>query len=285
MTAAARRRARRGRRTEPEPEPPAAVRALTLRPRLGDRRARARYGRDRLVHVHGSLAAGVASAAPEDFWASLTPEAKAALTRAGLVRTYVRGRALVLEGQVADSVLLLREGRVKVTASTSTGREVILAFRGPGELVGEQSALDDAPRSATIVAVERVEALCLSSRQFRSFLADHPSASLTLLRMLSRRLRDADAKRIEFSTFTTIERVAGRLLELSDRYGQQDEDGATRIALPLSQHELAGATGASVESVGRALQTLRSLKCIETRRREIRVLDVEALEALRRAAG
>jgi CRP/FNR family cyclic AMP-dependent transcriptional regulator len=225
------------------------------------------------------------SAAPEDFWGALTPEAAAALTSVGQVRTYVRGRALLLEGQVADSVLLLRKGRVKVTSSTSTGREVILAFRGPGEMVGEQSALDEEPRSATIVAVERVEALCLSARQFRSFLAAHPTAALTLLQMLSRRLRDADAKRIEFSTFTTIERVAGRLLELSERFGHQEEDGAIRIALPLSQHELAGATGASVESVGRALHTMRSLKCIETRRREIRVLDLEALEALRRASG
>jgi len=238
-----------------------------------------------VVIEHGFLAGGTAGAAREDFWGSLTPEAAAALTSLGVVRTYVRGRALLLEGQVADSVLLLRKGRVKVTSSTSTGREVILAFRGPGELVGEQSAIDEEPRSATIVAVERVEALCLSARQFRSFLAAHPSASLTLLQMLSRRLRDADAKRIEFSTFTTIERVAGRLLELSERFGQRDEDGAIRIALPLSQHELAGATGASVESVGRALQTMRSLKCIETRRREIRVLDVDALEALRRASG
>ena len=64
-----------------------------------------------------------------------------------------------------------------------------------------------------------------------------------------------------------------------------EEGGSIRIELPLSQEELAGATGASIESVGRALQTMRALKCIETRRREIRVLDRDALEALRRAAG
>ena len=100
------------------------------------------------------------------------------------------------------------------------------------------------------------------------------------MRILSRRLREADEKRIEFSTFTTIGRVAARLLELSDRYGRE-EDGMVRIALPLSQEELAGATGSSLESVGRALQTMRSLKCVETRRREIWVRDRQALEALR----
>ena len=200
------------------------------------------------------------------------------------MRTFARGQALFHEGQLADRVLILRAGRVKVTATTSNGREVVLAFRGPGELLGDQAALDGLPRSATISAVEPVQALSLSAEAFRSFLAAHPSVALTLLGMLSRRLRDADAKRIEFSAFTTIERVAARLLELSERFGHE-EGGSIRIGLPLSQEELAGATGASIESVGRALQTMRALKCIETRRREIRVLDREALEALRRAAG
>jgi CRP/FNR family transcriptional regulator, cyclic AMP receptor protein len=76
-------------------------------------------------------------------------------------------------------------------------------------------------------------------------------------------------------------RVAHRLLELCDRFGDL-EDGSVRIALPLSQEELAGWTGSSIESVGRALHTMRALHWITTRRREIRVLDVDAL---RRAAS
>ena len=146
--------------------------------------------------------------------------------------------------------------------------------------MGELSALDGQARSATVVAVDRVEALVVTHQIFRAFLREHPDAALWLLQMVSRRLRDADAKRIEFSTSTTISRVAARLLELSDRFGREDE-GGVHISLPLTQEELAGSTGASVESVARALHTMRTLKCIETRRRGIRVLDRTALEALR----
>ena len=220
----------------------------------------------------------------EDFWSALGPDLAPELASLGFCRSYSRGQALFHEGQAGDSVFLIRHGRVKIITTTSNGREVVLAFRGPGELLGEQAAFDGLPRSATISAVEPVQALSLGAEAFRSFLAAHPSVSLMLLGMLSRRLRDADAKRIEFSAFTTIERVAARLLELSERFGRE-EGGSIRIELPLSQEELAGATGASIESVGRALQTMRALKCIETRRREIRVLDRDALEALRRAAG
>jgi CRP-like cAMP-binding protein len=218
----------------------------------------------------------------DDFLSVLSPEDATAFLARGRRRTYLRGQALCYEGQLPDCVLLIRSGRVKVCTTTETGREVVLAFRGPGELVGELSALDGTPRSASMVAVERVEAAAVTAEEFVAFLATHPATSLALLRMLSLRLREADAKRIEFTAFTTLGRVAARLLELSDRFGDP-EPGGIRIALPLSQEELAGATGASIESVGRALQTMRSLKCIETGRREIRVVDREALEALRRA--
>jgi CRP-like cAMP-binding protein len=204
----------------------------------------------------------------------------AELAMLGSVRSFERGRLLCHEGQIADGVFILRSGVVKITRTTPTGREVVLAFRGAGELVGELAALDGEPRSATICAVDRVEALCLTTQAFLGFLQERPAVALVLLRMLATRLRDADAKRFEFSTLTTIERVAVRLLEFSEDFGREEDSGAVRISLPLSQEELAGATGASLESIGRALQTMRALGCVETRRREIRILDRRALAAL-----
>jgi CRP/FNR family transcriptional regulator, cyclic AMP receptor protein len=205
----------------------------------------------------------------------------AALVARGTPRTFSRGQALLHVGQLPDRVLLIREGRVKVETTTPQGRSVVLAVRGPGELVGELSALDEQPRSASLVALEQVDALTFSHHDFRAFLLERPSAALALLGMLSRRLRDADAKRIEYAAAGTLERVAARIVEMCERFGEEG-DGAIEISLPLSQEELAGWTGSSVESVGRALQTMRSLAWIETSRRRIRVLK---LDALRSAAG
>jgi CRP/FNR family cyclic AMP-dependent transcriptional regulator len=218
-----------------------------------------------------------------DFWSALDPSAREALRKRGQPCSYARGREVVHEGQVPDRVLLLRSGLVKVSRVVLGGREVVLAYRGPGELVGEQSALDGEPRSATVAAVEPVEGLVFSHSAFRGFLREHPDGALALLALLSRRLREADSRRAEFSTLSTMGRVAARLVELSDRFGDEAENGRIRISLPITQEELAGSTGASIESVGRALQTMRSLKYIETRRREIQVLDRAALDALRNA--
>jgi CRP/FNR family transcriptional regulator, cyclic AMP receptor protein len=214
------------------------------------------------------------------FLASLTAADADSLQRRGMIRRFARGQALLHQGQIPDRVLLLRSGRVKVYSTTASGKDVVLAVRGPGELVGELSALDEEPRSASIVAVEPVEAVVLSLADFRGFLIEHPAAALALLGMLSRRLRDADAKRIEYVAFNTMGRVALRIVEMTERFGEPKGDGID-LELPLSQEELAGWTGSSLESVGRALQTMRGLGWLETRRRQIRVLN---LEAIRRAA-
>ena len=223
------------------------------------------------------MAAPALIPAERRFWHVLPETDQAAFLRRGITRRFARGQSLMLEYQPGERVLLLREGRVKVASiSPVTGREVLLAIREPGELVGEQAAIDDEPRSAAVIALEPGEAVAIARADFLSFLEGHPAAALAVMGALSRRLRDADAKRVEFAALGTLARVAGRLLELVERFGVTDDE-TTLIALPLSQEELAGWTGASIESVGRALQTMRTLEWIQTRRREIRILDVEAL--------
>jgi CRP-like cAMP-binding protein len=212
------------------------------------------------------------------FWDALGAEAAAALRERMVPRSYARNQALMHMGQVPREVLLIVSGVVKVSATTAAGRSVLLAVRGQGELIGELSALDDEPRSASIVAIEPVQALAIAGDRFRAFVLERPDVALVLLRELSARLRDSDAKRMQLAAYTTVGRVAFCLLELCERFGSA-QDGAVDIQLPLSQEELASWAGASLESVGRALQTMRGLGWIETRRRAIRVLDRVALEA------
>ena len=122
----------------------------------------------------------------DDFWSALDESSATALAAGASRCSYTRGRVLVHEGQVPDRVFVLRSGCAKVMSTTPTGRDVVLAFRGPGSLVGEQSALDGAPRSATIVAIQPVEALVLSHRAFVTFLLEHPTAHLVVTQMLAR---------------------------------------------------------------------------------------------------
>lgn len=213
---------------------------------------------------------------PGSFLEAMPATDTEALLAAGRARTYRKAAPLLVEGESSDRIAVILSGRVKVFVSTDDGREVVLSMRGPGDLIGELSFLDGAPRSATAAAVEEVRALIVTSVEFKSFLGSRPAAALVLLQLLSRRLREADAKLAEFTAHDSVGRVARRLLELADRYGR-DEEGGRSIDLTLSQEELAGWTGSSREAVSKALSALRQLGWVQTRRRGFVILDMEAL--------
>jgi CRP/FNR family cyclic AMP-dependent transcriptional regulator len=199
-----------------------------------------------------------------------------ALRALGRTRKLPVGAALFHERAPGDAVFVLLKGRVKLSCVTETGREAVLGIREPGELIGEMSAIDDAPRSATATALEPIEVLAVSRDAFVAFLERTPGVALVLLRMIAPRLRDADRKRIEYLGQDSVGRVCSRLVELADRFGAPEGDGV-HIELAITQEDLAGWTGSSREAVIRALRALRELGWIETRRRGVTLLEVEQL--------
>jgi CRP/FNR family cyclic AMP-dependent transcriptional regulator len=211
-----------------------------------------------------------------DFLSALSPEDAEAFRVHGTVRRYSAGAVLFHEAQVPDRVVVLLKGRVKVSCVDEEGKEIVLAIRGAGDLVGELSAIDGNPRSATATAIDEVAALVLPASDFKSFVRQRPEAALSIVQVLSSRLRDADRKRVEFAVLDSVGRVAARILELCERFGEPTERGVS-VDLPMSQEELGGWTGCSREAASKALQTMRALGWLETRRRSIVVLDLEAL--------
>ena len=211
---------------------------------------------------------------PGEFLTLLTDEEVASLKAAGRQRRWDRGTTIMTEGDTSDWVLVLLDGRVKCSSHTSAGTEVVLAVRGPGALIGELSAIDGSPRSTTVTALEPISGIVV--RDFVSFLESHGRVAVLLMQQISAKLRDSDRKRIEYGAFDTTGRVATRLIELAERYGEKTAEGV-RVALPLSQDELAGWTGASREAVSKALRALRDRGLIETGRRRVVIHDVEGL--------
>jgi CRP/FNR family cyclic AMP-dependent transcriptional regulator len=211
-----------------------------------------------------------------EFFDLLHPDEQAALEAAGQRRQWRRGAVIYREASRSESVTILRSGRVKVSSDTASGTEVLLAVRGPGALLGELSAIDGGLMSATVTALEPVVALAVPSPDFERYLLGHARVTFLLMKEVTRRLRDADRKRIEFGAYDTTGRVAARLVELAERFGEQTGEGL-RISLPLSQDELAGWTGSSREAVTKALRTLREEGLIQTGRLHVIVHDLSAL--------
>jgi CRP/FNR family transcriptional regulator, cyclic AMP receptor protein len=209
----------------------------------------------------------------QGFLAELGSADGAALRRLGRRQVFKRGRTLFDEGSRPDRVFLVERGQVKVCHFAADGSEVVFAVVGPESILGELAVVDGEPRSGTCIAVEDVETTVVEAGAFLDFVNQRPAVALALLRTVTRRMRDSDRSRIEFGTQDTLGRLARRLVELAEEYGSAD--GV--IGLRLTQEELAGWTGSSREAVVKGLRAFRERGWIETGRREIRVLDIEAL--------
>ncbi len=122
-------------------------------------------------------------------FANCTAEEIAAIAQVAQESQFLPGQIIVTQGTPGQAFYLVLAGRVEILRDgTSLG-----AF-GPGDFFGEMSLLDQAPRSATIRALELTQCLMLSSWDFKALLEKHPSIAIKLLEVLSRRLRVADER-------------------------------------------------------------------------------------------
>jgi len=216
---------------------------------------------------------------PASFLASVPDVDRDALVALGHRRAWERGELLVRAGDPADTAIVILAGVAKVHTQAQDGTEVVLSLCGPGDLLGEVTAVRDARRSATATAIQPVSAVVLTITEVRSFLTGHPRATLALLDLALTRLHRADAHRLEFAAADTLGRVARRLVELAERFGEPQADGTIEVGLAIPQEDIAAWSAASRESTARALRTLRELRLIESHRLRMTVLDVERLRA------
>jgi CRP/FNR family cyclic AMP-dependent transcriptional regulator len=219
------------------------------------------------------------SPTPGTFLAQLEPSEWARLRELGHGVKFPSGSVLMYEREPSDRIMILLSGHVKVTRVDGAGHETMLSIRDPGDMLGELAFIDGHARVATVTALEPVEAVMIPASLFRTHLERTPRVAVALLQVVTRRFRETTLKRSQFGATDTVGRLADRLVELAERYGEKTDDDGLRIGLALSQDELAAWTSASRAGLAHALQTLRDLGWIETQRRRVIVRDLEALRA------
>lgn len=213
----------------------------------------------------------------QGFWALLTDDERTVLTGLGRIAVYPPGGVMCVEGDPATHVFVLVDGWVKIVGVTSDGHELTLALRGRGDTVGEVAGETTGYRTATVQAVGTVRALIVPHEKFVAFLHAHDGADRVYRRMVTRRWSDAESMLRTRSVTSGAQRLAVLLLELADRH-----DSEVRMAMTLTQEELASLTGASRATVTRALSNWRRRGIIRTGQRDITITD---LAALRKIAG
>jgi CRP/FNR family cyclic AMP-dependent transcriptional regulator len=187
-------------------------------------------------------------------------------------RYLAAGQIILLEGEPAEALYVVRSGSVRVFKTSADGhKEQVLIMLGPGQTVNDVPVFDGGPSPASAQAATAGTSICaLPATHVTHLLATNPRVAANVIRVLAGRLRHLTTLVEDLSFHDTAQRVAGLLLEESARSGG---------TVTLSQQEMAMRIGTAREMVSRALRALEQRGAITRRQHHIVEVEMRALRA------
>jgi CRP/FNR family cyclic AMP-dependent transcriptional regulator len=196
-----------------------------------------------------------------------------------LPRRYYADTPILVQGDVGTVLFLVTRGLVRLCSVLPSGREVVLALIGPGELFGEAALLGE-PSPFEARPVSWATVLPIDARALDAVMTRRPEAASEVVRLLARRLRRTSAALEEALALDVGARVSRRLHDLAIRHGVDGPSGV-RLSVSVTQEDLGRMVGASRETVNRSLARLTRRGLV---RRDGRRVEIPDLDALARAA-
>ena len=208
---------------------------------------------------------------------TLGPGELAHVAEVAVPRRYEAGQVVFREGDASDTCYVVRAGHARAIREHADGRTITLANFGPGDIFGELAMFEDERRSATIEALDVLDAIAILGADMRRLMREHTDIAVKLVISLGRRLRAAN-ERLASQSFQTVQsRVATVLTQL---VGEARAEGAGErdVLIVATQADVAKLAGSSRESASRFLAVLERAGVIEQGRGKLTVHDPSALE-------
>jgi CRP-like cAMP-binding protein len=200
----------------------------------------------------------------------------AALVESGVRRSYIAGQHILRQGDEGNWVAALVSGRAKILYAGSAGEEILLAVRGPGDLLGEFAQGDREPRSASVQTLERSIVSLVADVRFKDWVNKrHLRAKLDHY-MLAKARESADLA-WRLTRFRPAQRLASLLLAVVAAGGDRHPNPET---VPMSQDELARAIGLARSSITPILADWKKRGVVAIDRSHMTISDVGALQRL-----
>jgi CRP/FNR family cyclic AMP-dependent transcriptional regulator len=198
------------------------------------------------------------------------------LSRRCTWKNYGESEVVVDYEDLSTDVYFIVAGEVRVLIRTAAGKEIILGEMRTGQFFGELAAIDGVKRSANVTALNRTELCIMPAAVFMEIVLSSPAACERVLRLLTGRVRELNARLAEHSIFDLKHRLYSELLRLS--LPRSGHAGQRVISPPPFHHVLAARIGCRREQVTREISTLTSEKLVEKNRGALVILKPAVLE-------
>lgn len=181
------------------------------------------------------------------------------------------GDAVFRQGEPADELFVLLEGRVKVTQLTPDGQQVVVRLVGPGEMMGCVAAWGQGSYPGTAAAQESTAVIGWSGAVLRRLVERHPAIARNLLGAVGHSLQETQTRLRELATERVERRIAHALLRLAERDGR---------SLRLTRQELAELSGTTLFTASRTLSAWEAQGIVEAGRGHVAVRRPDSLAAI-----
>lgn len=207
-----------------------------------------------------------------DLFRDLSPEDLARLEETTHMAAIPKGQVVYRQEDTAESLFLLKKGRVRLSRLAPSGKKLDLAVLEPGTFFGEMPLLGERLRNADAEALEDCTLCVMSEADIAALVVAKPQVALRMLATLGRRLAESEARLEDLAYKSVRARLASVLLRLGREHGDAIEG--------VSHQELGDIVGAYRETVTKTLDELRAAGLVELGRRHIRLLDRRGLAGL-----
>lgn len=189
-----------------------------------------------------------------------------------------RGDKLFHAGQDFEFIYVVRSGSLKTVHPAEDGEAQVMGFHMPGELLGLDAISDDR-HHCDALALERTSVCALPFSQLEQVAARVASVQRQLHRIISREMVHDQEHLAALGRRTARERIALFLFSLSRRL-EKAGHSATEFSLSMSRDDMANYLGLALETVSRLLKKLADDGILDVDRRQVRILEPDALGTL-----
>lgn len=185
-----------------------------------------------------------------------------------------RGSVIYNEGNRINGFYCINSGIVKIFKTGIDGKEQIIRFAKPGEIIGFRSVLAKELACTSAEVIADAQTCYLPSELLVKLIKHNGNFSLELMQLTCRELGEANAYITDIAQKTVRERLAEILIHLKDEFGIDDEKV---LQISLTREELANIVGTATESVIRLLSEFKQDKLIDLNGRSIKLTDIPQL--------
>lgn len=210
-------------------------------------------------------------------FSNLTEEELAKIAGIVRMRQYKKNSVIFHEGDPGEGLFFVQKGKIKLTKLSTDGKEKILHFCQAGDVFAEVMLFDEGEYPATAETLEDAEIGLIHNQDMERLLRDNNEIALKILKVMAKRLRQAQYHIRDLAFNDAYSRLASALLNLSREYGRKVGD-LDHVGISLNQQDLAGLIGTSRETVARIMGEWRRDGIISLDKKQIIINDREKLE-------